>query len=107
VKLIEAARVVRSKNAGPLKVTVDLMFDDRAGYERARQSPALSAANLARLYGLDEAQVEVLPYPPALAIKLGVSRQVLNNWLADRKQGAPDAETTLELLKMFWKPASK
>jgi len=75
--LIEAARVVRSKNAGPLKVTVDLMFDDRDGYERARQSPALSAANVARLYGLDEAQVEVLPYPPALAIKLVMERAIV------------------------------
>jgi predicted metallopeptidase len=77
MKLIDAARVLRSKNAGPLKVTIDLMFDDRAGYERARQSPALSAASVARLYGLDEAQVEVLPYPPAFAIKLVLERRVV------------------------------
>jgi predicted metallopeptidase len=77
MKLIDAARVLRSKNAGPLKVTIDLMFDDRAGYERARQSPALSAASVARLYGLDQAQVEVLPYPPAFAIKLVLERRVV------------------------------
>ena len=77
MKLIEAARVLRSKNAGPLKVTIDLMYDDRAGYERARQSPALSAASVARLYGLDQAQVEVLPYPPAFAIKLVLERRVV------------------------------
>lgn len=77
MKLIEAAKVVRSKNAGPLKVTVDLMFEDRALYERARQSPALAPANLARLYGLRESQVEVMPYPPALAIKLVMERRIV------------------------------
>lgn len=43
----------------------------------------------------------------ALAKTLGVSPQVLNNWLADREQGAPNAELTLKLLAMFWKPAKK
>ena len=77
MKLVELARVVRSKNAGPLQITVDLMFEDRAGYELARQSPALAPANLARLYGLDESLVEVMPYPPALAIKLVLARRVV------------------------------
>lgn len=41
----------------------------------------------------------------ALAKELGVSRQVLTNWLTAREQGAPNAELTLKLLAMFWKPA--
>jgi transcriptional regulator with XRE-family HTH domain len=35
----------------------------------------------------------------ALADKIGVSRQVLGNWLSDASQGAPNADLTLELLK--------
>ena len=35
MKLIDAARVIRSKNAGPTQVTLDLMFDSREMYERA------------------------------------------------------------------------
>jgi hypothetical protein len=54
-RLVDLARVIRSKNAGPLQVTLDLMFADRAGYERAVQSPALSAEAVARLYGVDPA----------------------------------------------------
>jgi len=77
MRLVDAAKVVRSKNAGPLTVTIDLMFEDRGLYDRARQSPALAPANLARLYGLSEAQVEVMPYPPALAIKLVLERAVI------------------------------
>jgi hypothetical protein len=30
MKLVELARTVRSKNAGPLTLTLDLMFDDEA-----------------------------------------------------------------------------
>jgi DNA-binding XRE family transcriptional regulator len=43
----------------------------------------------------------------SLAKKLHVSRQVLNNWLSSREQGAPNAELTLELLQMFWTPSTK
>lgn len=77
MRLIDVAKVVRSKNAGPLKVTIDLLFEDRAAYERARQSPALAPDNLARLYGIGTDAVEVMPYPPALAIKLVLERAVV------------------------------
>ena len=77
MKLVDAAKVVRSKNAGPLKITIDLMFDDEMMYERARQSPSLSAAHVAQIYGIDDAKVEVLPYPQALAIKLVMDRRVV------------------------------
>ena len=70
MKLVELARTVRSKNAGPLKLTLDLLFDDEAAYRRALQSPALEPGAMARLYGREEGTVEVLPYPAALAIKI-------------------------------------
>lgn len=35
-KLIDLATVLRSKNAGPLYVTFDLMFDKKETYERVR-----------------------------------------------------------------------
>jgi hypothetical protein len=43
----------------------------------------------------------------ALAKQLHVKPAVLYNWLACREQGAPNAELTLKLLGMFWKPATK
>jgi len=36
MKLVELARTVRSKNAGPLKLTLDLLFDDEARCNRLR-----------------------------------------------------------------------
>ena len=40
MKLVELARTVRSKNAGPLKLTLDLLFDDEAACNPPRLSPA-------------------------------------------------------------------
>jgi hypothetical protein len=49
MKLVELARTVRSKNAGPLKLTLDLLFDEEAAYRRALQSPALEPGSVALL----------------------------------------------------------
>jgi hypothetical protein len=72
MKLIDLAQVIRSKNAGPLYVTVDLMFPDRLSYERARQSPALAAESIARLYNVQPETVSVIPYAAAHAIKVTI-----------------------------------
>ena len=83
MKLVDLARTVRSKNAGPLKLTLDLLFDDAAAYRRALQSPALEPAAVARLYGRAEGSVAVLPYPAALAIKIVMDRSVVAGDLGD------------------------
>ena len=41
MKLLDVARVIRSKNAGPTTLTLDLMFNDEAGYRRALAAPSL------------------------------------------------------------------
>jgi hypothetical protein len=82
MKLVELARTVRSKNAGPLKLTLDLLFDDEAAYRRALQSPALEPGAMARLYG--RGTVAVLPYPAALAIKIVMDRLVVSGDVGDR-----------------------
>ena len=52
MKLEDIASVIRSKNAGPRALTLDVMFADDAGYARAAQSPALTAPHIAALYGV-------------------------------------------------------
>ena len=76
MKLSEAARVIRSKNAGPLTVTVDLMFSDELRYQQAADSPALTVARVAGLYDLPEDAVRIVPFPQALAIKLVLERSL-------------------------------
>ena len=84
MKLQELAKVVRSKNAGPLKLTLDLMFEDEAAYRLAVQSPALTPAAIAPLYGVDASTVVVIPYRPALAVKITMDRTVISGSPGDR-----------------------
>ena len=77
MRLADAARVVRSKNAGPLHLALDLMFEDEARYELARRSPALTAEAVARRYGVRAERVRVIPYPAARAIKIVLERPVV------------------------------
>ena len=74
--LTELASVIRSKNAGPLCVTLDLFFLDFAGYQRAAQSDALQASSIAALYGLLGPQVKRFDLPEIFAIKLSMPRSV-------------------------------
>jgi Domain of unknown function (DUF4387) len=41
-KLSEIAKTIRSKNAGVDKITFDVIFPDRATYDRVRESDVLS-----------------------------------------------------------------
>ena|SRR5687767_15578091 len=84
MKLIDIARVIRSKNAGPTTLTLDLLFNDEAGYRRALNSPALQPAAIALLYGLRAEQVELIPYPPAIAIKIAMDRKIVAGNPGDR-----------------------
>ena len=77
MRLIDLARVIRSKNAGPLHLTLDILFADSAGYDRAAQSPALAAPAIACLYGVDPATVAVIPFPAAHAIKVVLDRPIV------------------------------
>lgn len=73
-RIADLAKVVRSKNAGALLYTLDLMFEDQATYERVRDSGVLSAERIADLYHVSHNAVSTIPYDVAFAIKLTIAR---------------------------------
>lgn len=73
--LKDLARVVRSKNAGPTQLTLDLFFRDAAAYELAAASPALASSAVAGLYGVPCAQVQRHLLPQIDAIKFSLPRR--------------------------------
>lgn len=48
----ELAAVIRSKNAAPYRLTLDVLFDQRDVFERVRDSGALSEEAVAAAYGI-------------------------------------------------------
>ena len=71
----ELADVMRSKNAGPFQITIDLMFNDAATYRRVRDSGVVAARVIAPLYGVDEGLVRIMPFDRVRAIKITVPRR--------------------------------
>jgi hypothetical protein len=75
--LSDIAVVIRSKNAGPRRLTLDLMFGSDGDYQRVAQSPALDRAKIATLYGVSAEDVTVIPYPVGRAIKIVLARPIM------------------------------
>ncbi|MGK0169108.1 MAG: hypothetical protein ACI9W2_000827 [Gammaproteobacteria bacterium] len=75
-KLTELASVIRSKNAGALLLTLDVMFDDDATYERVRDSAVINADTIARAYRVSHNEVQIIHFDIARAIKITLPRAI-------------------------------
>ena len=83
--LHEVADVIRSKNAGPFELTLDIIFKDHAVFCAVRDSGLFNPAMIAGLYGIAEEDVlNVVHYEPARAIKVTVKRNVPSGAIGDR-----------------------
>ena len=82
-KLWQLAKLVRSKNAGPFVLTVDVMFDDGATYQRVKDSQVLSREIVAGIYRLPPEEVLFFECDNALAIKFSLPRLVFSGDLGD------------------------
>lgn len=72
--LSELARVIRSKNAGPTLLTVDVLFADAQAF--ARGAAALTVDAVARCYDRAPQEVRVIAVPSAHAVKIVLPRLV-------------------------------
>lgn len=77
MKLSDIAQVIRSKNAGPRRLTLDVMFASDEDYQRVAQSPALNRETIAALYRVPPSEVTVIPYPVGRAIKIVLARAIM------------------------------
>lgn len=69
------AKLVRSKNAGPFMITIDVMFDDAAVYKRVKSSGVLSCEVVAELFDLPPDRVNFAAHDAALSLKVSLPRR--------------------------------
>ncbi len=77
-RLRELARMIRSKNAGPFELTIDILFADRPTYERVRNSGRVSREFIAGMFHITPEKVKLFHYDPAYAIKATVPRYTVS-----------------------------
>ncbi len=83
-RLTDLAKAIRSKNAGPDKITFDVIMKDRAAYDLVRASGVLSRAAITRLYGVPDSRIsDHVEFDPALAIKFTMFRTLASGSLGD------------------------
>ncbi len=80
----DAAAYVRSKNAGPFWVTIDVICSEAAAYEELSRSTALSPESVAKLYGIDPSEVHVFHSPQLKVVKISFPRTVPQGSARDR-----------------------
>ena len=75
-RLDQIAKVIRSKNAGPFFVTLDVLFSDEASYRRVEAAGAIEKEKMANLYQQPVENVFVYHHPAALAMKVTMVRKI-------------------------------
>lgn len=75
-KISEIAQVCKSKNAGPFEVTIDVVFADKAMFEKVKRTNVLNADLIARLYKMQPSDVLFTVYDAGNAFKATLPRRI-------------------------------
>jgi len=83
MKLYDHASVIRSKNAGPFTLTLDLIFSTEEAFDVVLEAQNFNAEHIADLYDVSPDNVSICPFKKALAIKVTLPRGVPSGSLGD------------------------
>jgi hypothetical protein len=84
IRLYDLASVLRSKNAGPFELTLDVMFPDRQSYALVKDSGVLTRELVSQLYGVARSDVyHIAFFDPALAVKITLKRRIDSGSIGD------------------------
>ena len=85
MKLRDMASVIRSKNAGPFELTLDVLLKDDETFELLRKADVINAKTIAALYKIPESDViGIVYFPNARAIKATIVRPMASGALGER-----------------------
>ena len=84
VPLRDLVAIVRSKNAGPFRLTLDILFADEGVFRRVSRSGLITAESIASLYRIPVQQVtNFVIFDPGRAIKATLMRSVSSGSVGD------------------------
>jgi hypothetical protein len=82
--IADLALEVRSKNAGPFWVTMELFMRDAGGYAVVADPAYLDEQAIARLYGVPAGTIQIFRIPSLNVVKISFPRPVVQGSLHDR-----------------------
>jgi hypothetical protein len=79
VKLTDIAAIIRSKNAGPYELTLDIVFKNHEWYSKMKTAGFIEPSLISRLYGIKEKDVlDIIWFDPAAAVKITIKRPLVS-----------------------------
>lgn len=99
-RLVELAKVLRSKNSGPFELTMDILMPDEASYHRVMASGEITRENIAKLYRIPVENIRTLAcMDAACGVKITILRETPSGTVNDRDvYGAQQAAPLMDLL---------
>jgi len=83
-RLTDLASVIRSKNAGPYELTMDILFRNRESFDRVCAAKIIDEALVCDLYRIDPSQIiSIVEFTPAHAIKITIRRPICSGDLGE------------------------
>ena len=80
-KLIDYTKILRSKNAGPLFITFDLIFNTKEDMEYVEQR--LKKSDISKAYDVGKEKIDIISYGVVNSIKITFPRKNISGSLAD------------------------
>lgn len=81
--LVDLASILRSKNAGPLNITFDIIFSNKETFNRVKNSKIINKKLISKLYKVAEEDVLILKYGVVNAIKITIPRKYISGDIKD------------------------
>lgn len=98
--LADLALEVRSKNAGPFWVTMELFLRDEEGYRIAADESFLNERVIAELYEVDESRILFFRIPSLNVVKISFPRPISQGSLRDRDMHAGQHHVPLARMRV-------
>ena len=85
MKLRDVASVIRSKNAGPFELTLDVLLKDDESFRLLTEHDVINKSVISELYRIPESDVIAIVYfPNARAIKATIVRPLPSGAMGER-----------------------
>lgn len=99
-RLIDLAKVLRSKNSGPFQITLDILFDNKEIYDRVVKSEVINEETIMRLYHLQKEDIcSIVFFEKAMGIKVTYNRKIASGGCFDRDvYGAQQHSPLIDLI---------
>jgi hypothetical protein len=94
------ARLIRSKNAGPFWITLDVFLGSDTDYQRVSAPAVLNEATVARLYQVPAGQIRIFRLPSLRTVKISFPRPAPQGSFTDRDMHAGQQHIPLAALRI-------